>query len=455
MTPLLHVSGENVGFDPDMVREKFFSTLPRYEYLGTLGRGGMAFVYKAFDRDLKEEIAIKVLWDTSDVPSDMLLARFKSEINLNRKIKHPNVCRLYDFGMTGTFPYITMEYVPGLDLGHLMDGTGSLPPVRVVRLLRQVAAAVAAGHEVGIVHRDLKPANVIVRPSDEVSVLDYGLAHEKKGSNPRLTRRGDAVGTPHYMSPEQVQGKTVDERSDIYSLGVIAFEALTGTMLYDGSSFLSIARKHLDAPVPRELLEKAGVPRELSAIVVRCLRKEPEARFQTAGELADQLGKLSKLLEPRRSPSAEGPRQSRIRTAARRKSGILDAVKTLTRKKPLILVVDDEDSIRKLVSTALRRGGFDTIEKPSGEAALEFLGTQAVDLVLIDVQMPRMDGFDTVRVLKTQPDRAGIPVVFMSGFPEKNRIAFAGQTGAVDFLPKPLNLATLLDSIRRILKVSP
>jgi len=305
---------------------------------------------------------------------------------------------------------------------------------------------------VGIVHRDLKPANIMVRSTDEVSILDYGLAHEKKGVSPRLTRTGAAVGTPHYMSPEQVQGKTADERSDIYSIGVIAFEVLTARMLFDGGSFLSIARKHLDAPVPKDILETRGVPRELTAVVLRCLKKEPGARFQTASELADQLEKLSRMLEPRKSPSAEGPRQSRIKTAVRRRSEILDAVKALTKKKPLVLVVDDDDSVRKLVSTALRRGGFETIEKPSGEAALELLGQQAVDLVLIDVQMPRMDGFDTVRVLKTQPARAAIPVVFMSGFPEKNRVAFAAQAGAVVFLAKPLNLKALLETVRTILK---
>jgi CheY-like chemotaxis protein len=444
----------------DALRASFFALLPRYEDQGSLGRGGMGYVFKALDRELNEVIAIKVLSPSNLGEREAVLHRFKGEVSLNRRISHPNVCRLYDYGVAGELPYLTMEFVDGRDLGTVIDSGGPIPAARALPILTQLTRGVAAAHAAGIVHRDLKPANVMVRPSGDISILDFGLAHDSNRTVPRITRAGTTVGTPQYMSPEQLRGLVVDERSDIYAIGVMAFELLTGRRLFTGRTFLSLARKHFETPVSRETLEEKGVSRELAAVVLRCLAKKPEERFQTAAAVATSLEVLERLQAPRVPAAGPAPpREARVKTAVHRRSSILAAVTTAAAaaqnpspaRRPAVLVVDDEDLVRNVVCEWLRRAGFEVIPSPSGEDALTLFETRTFDLVLIDVLMPGLDGFDTVRVLKSRPERAAIPVFFMSGFPEKNRVVFAGQTGAVEFLSKPLDLKALVGKVIAIL----
>jgi CheY-like chemotaxis protein len=442
--------GERPDTDADTLRGRFFASLPRYEYLGPLGEGGIGYVFKAMDRELNEVIAIKVMGRSGGEEPETVLRRFKGEVTFNRKINHPNICRLFHYGVAGGLPYLTMEFVDGRDLGKIIDSEGPVAAKQALRILTQTARAVAAAHAAGIVHRDLKPANVIVRPSGEVSILDIGLAHDTTSTDPRITQVGAAVGTPNYMSPEQVQGRLVDERSDIYSIGAVAFELLSGRRMFTGRTFLSIARKHLETTVSRGALEGRGVPRELAAIVLRCLEKKPEDRFPSAAALAASFEALERIQETR-APAvpAAAPTAARVRTAVHRRSALLPS--RAPGRPPVVLVVDDEELVRNFVCTALRRGGFEAVPSPSGEDALTLLETRTVDLILIDVQMPGVDGFDTVRVLKSRPALARIPVLFMSGFPERNRVLFAGQTGAVDFLTKPLDLKSMLGKVTAIL----
>jgi len=453
----------------DALRASFFASLPRYEDRGSLGRGGMGYVFKALDRELNEVIAIKVMSRADPNEREAVLRRFKAEVSLNRRITHPNVCRLHDYGVAGESPYLTMEFVDGKDLGTLIDSEGPVPAARALRILTQLTRGVAAAHAAGIVHRDLKPPNVMVRPSGDISILDFGLAHDSNQTVPRITRAGTTVGTPQYMSPEQLRGLVVDERSDIYAMGVMAFELLTGRRLFTGRTFLSLARKHFETPVSRETLEERGVSRELAAVVLRCLAKRPEERFQTAAAVATSLEALERLQAPRVPVATPAPpREARVKTAVHRRSSILPAVATATTaaptaapavavevvpraRGPALLVVDDEDLVRNVVCEWLRRAGFEVVPATSGEDALTLFETRTFDLVLIDVLMPGLDGFDTVRVLKSRPERAAIPVLFMSGFPEKNRVVFAGQTGAVDFLSKPLDLKALVGKVIAIL----
>jgi CheY-like chemotaxis protein/predicted Ser/Thr protein kinase len=434
--------------DPSVLRDGFFASLPRYEYLGTLGRGGMGTVFKANDRELNEVIAIKVMGRAGGEERDTVLRRFKGEVSLNRKISHPNVCRLYDYGVVEDRPYLTMEFVEGRHLGTLIDLEGPVPAKKALPILAQITRAVAAAHAAGIVHRDLKPVNVMVRPSGDISVLDFGLAHDTTRTDPRITSVGKTVGTPHYMSPEQIQGRIVDERSDVYAIGAIAFELLSGRRMFTGRTFLSLAKKHLETTVSRDTLEGRGVSRELAATVLRCLEKKPEDRFPSAAVLAASFDALERLQAPR-GPAAKPPAAARVKTAVHQRSAILPA--GVPGRPPVVLVVDDEEPVRDLVCTYLRRGGFEAVPSTSGEDALTLLETLKVDLILIDVLMPGVDGFDTVRVLKSRPERAQIPVLFMSGFPEKNRVLFAGQTGAVDFLAKPLDLKSMLGKVTAIL----
>ncbi len=489
--------GECPDPDLDVLRTKFFALLPRYEYLGPLGHGGAGHVFKAVDRELDVVIAIKVLTRANPVVSDEALMRFKSEVTLNWKISHPNVCRLHNYGIAGDWSYLTMEFVEGRDLRTVIELESPIPAPRSLRILTQLTRAVAAAHAAGIVHRDLKPANVMIRPSDDVSILDFGLAHDTNRTDPRITGVGSAVGTPQYMSPEQLCGLIGDERSDIYAIGAIAFELLTGRVLFTGRTFFSVARKHLEAPMSRGALEEEGVSRELAAVVVRCLAKNPEERFLTADALAASLAALEWQQTPRPNAAMTTvPVAARKKTAVHRRSAILPsaaialpkmprsravavaesvdtraetatvgavnggglvdtsvvtAAATTPGRRPVVLVVDDEKQVRNFVCTYLKRSGFESVPSSSGEDALSLLETLTVDLILIDVVMPGLDGFDTVQVLRSRPEQAQMPVLFMSGLPEKNRVLFAGQMGAVDFLPKPLNLKSLLEKITAIL----
>ncbi len=433
--------------DLEYLKANFFAGLSRYEFLEPIGRGGMALVLKVRDLELDEVIAMKVLWGSSWTEPEMLLSRFKSEISLNRRIKHPNVCRLHDFGVHAEFPYLTMEWVPGRDFGRVLENDGPLDVARVVQILGKTARGCAAAHDVGVIHRDLKPANLMIRPDDEVSILDFGLARDATKTSARITEVGTTVGTPHYMSPEQVHGGIVDGRSDIYAIGALAYEALAGCHLFTGLTPMSIALKHVEALVPIEPLKDRHVSRELIAIVLRCLRKEPETRFQSAGELAQQLETLSRLLAP--EAEAPGVRQRNVQTKTHDRSRLLGAIGK--EEKPLVLIVDDEPAIRRLLARVVTDAGFSAAEAASGEESLQFLQTRLADLILMDVLMPGIDGFDTVRILKSQSRYAAIPILFMSQLPERNRVAFASQTGAVAFMPKPLDLEALVGEIRRIL----
>ena len=235
----------------DTFRTQFFAATPRYEWLETLGRGGMGVVFKAKDLVLDEVVAIKVLYGNVSDDDGAILARFKREISLNRRVKHPNVARMYDFGTGGGHPYITMEFVPGKDLQTLVLEEGRIPPARALPILRQICLGTHAAHEQGIVHRDLKSQNIIVGAEDAVSILDFGLA--RGALDERLTLEAVVLGTPHYISPEQAMGQPADARSDVYSIGIIAFEMLTGVLPFTADSALGIAMKQISEPVPGNL----------------------------------------------------------------------------------------------------------------------------------------------------------------------------------------------------------
>jgi CheY-like chemotaxis protein len=296
------------------------------------------------------------------------------------------------------------------------------------------------------------------------------------------------------MSPEQLCGQVGDERSDVSAIGAIAFELLTGHALFTGRTFFSVARKHLEAPLSRGALEEQGVARALAAVVVRCLAKNPEERFPSADTLADSLAALERHQHqaPRSnaamtvvpvaarektavhrkfsippSASTASPKLPRSRAVAGAESvdtraetatvlaikeggladtNVVNAAATAPGRRPVVLVVDDELQVRNVVCAYLSRNGFASVPSPSGEDALSLLETLRVDVILIDVGMPGLDGFDTVKVLRSRPEQAQVPVLFMSGLPEKNRVLFANQMGA-DFLPKPLNLRCLLGKV--------
>jgi DNA-binding response OmpR family regulator/tRNA A-37 threonylcarbamoyl transferase component Bud32 len=263
----------------------------RYEIAGVIGHGAMGTVYRARDLDLDEDVAIKTL--RSEFISDPdSVERFKTEIRLARRISHPNVVRTHDFGESSGLYYLTMEYVEGLTLHDLIEKRGRLSVSAVLAVAAQLAESLAVAHEQGVVHRDIKPGNLLLDSDGALKVMDFGVARLAEGTT-TLTQAGAIVGTPAYMSPEQLLGETADARSDLYSVGVVLYECLTGQLPLDAGSTISLIAKVLNVE-PRPVVElNVDVPETLSALVSRLLAKQPESRVPTASALSEELTRLS------------------------------------------------------------------------------------------------------------------------------------------------------------------
>ena len=273
------------------------SLAARYEVLESLGEGGMGLVYRVRDRETAEILALKLL--RPEIARDpSMMERFKDEIRLARRITHKNICRIYDFNRVDDLAYITMELVDGESLRAYLKRAGKLSPERVIDLARQIAAGLGEAHAQGVVHRDLKPENVILARDGLVKLMDFGIARALGGN---ATTAQIVIGTPGYMAPEQSQGKAVDQRTDLYALGLILYECLTGRRAFAGATPVEVALKQIkERPVPpRQLL--SATPPHLEAIVMRCLEKEPSRRFASAAELQRTLAPPSLLPRQRAS----------------------------------------------------------------------------------------------------------------------------------------------------------
>ncbi len=272
----------------------------RYDILDTLGKGGMGVVYRAHDRQLDDEVALKVL--RTDVVKDdaTLLERFKQEIKLARKITHRNVLRTHDFGDADGTPYISMEYLEGVTLKDLIVSKGALPVGVGLRIAKQMCQGLDAAHRQGVVHRDIKPQNMLILPeSGELKIMDFGIARvsEVKAGDAGLTTAGTVMGTPDYMPPEQAQGQPADFRSDIYSLGVVFFEVFTGKLPFKGDTPMATVLAHIQRPAPLPRKVNPQVPEDLQAVIVRCLQKDPGARFERVPEIMAALTAVSTRLD--------------------------------------------------------------------------------------------------------------------------------------------------------------
>jgi eukaryotic-like serine/threonine-protein kinase len=262
----------------------------RYRVDQVIGRGGMGVVYKATDTQLDEVVAIKTL------PGDVMqrspedLERFKREIRLARKITHRNVLRTYDYGEAEGVYFISMEFVRGYTLSELLaEASGrQMAPRVAMGISRQICRGLQAAHEQGIIHRDIKPQNVLIDAKGEVKLMDFGIARMTEAKD-AMTQAGLIVGTPHYMSPEQVQAKQLDPRSDVYSVGVLIYEMLAGRRPFESTALTGVLTAHI-TEIPKPLVElRPEIGETVSAIVMRCLAKDPKARYADAGALLADL----------------------------------------------------------------------------------------------------------------------------------------------------------------------
>jgi len=261
-----------------------------YKIYDEVGSGGIATVYLARNLRTNQIVAVKVVH--SHIAKDPeVIKRFQREAGLLTGLSNPHLVQVFDHGVENGRHYLVMEYVEGRTLKSIISEEGALDVDRSLGIARQIAEGLAEVHHRGIVHRDIKPQNLMIQPNGTVKVMDFGIARIADLS--ALTRSGYLVGTPHYISPEQAMGERVDHRSDLYSLGVVLYEMLMGRVLFDADSPISVALKHLNEPVPSLRLQRADIPPEVEALVDRCLAKDREERFQSAGELIAAIDRVS------------------------------------------------------------------------------------------------------------------------------------------------------------------
>jgi serine/threonine protein kinase/tetratricopeptide (TPR) repeat protein len=395
----------------DLTRGTVFAG--RYEVIEPLGRGGMGNVYRAFDRKIHEEIAIKFL-KPEIAAEHKVLQRFSNELRVARRVAHHNVCRMHDLHEEGSAIYITMEYVRGEDLKTLIRRMGTLPVGKTVSIARQIAEGMAEAHKLGVVHRDLKPSNVMIDRDGNAKIMDFGIARSIYAAG--MTAEGAMIGTPEYMSPEQVDGRETDGRSDIYSLGIVLFEMVTGRVPFDGDTPLSVAFKHKTEVPPNPRKVNAQVPDDLSRLILRCLEKDRDRRFQTAEEFLEDLAKVEAGLPktdrvvPKRRPSTS--REFTVRITPRK--ALVPAAAVLVLAAALIAVwhffigpppppVKDRPSVAVI-----------SFENQTGDKSFDYLQAAIPNLLITSLeqsQFVRVSSWERLRDLIRQSGREDAGVI--------------------------------------------
>ena len=381
----------------------------RYEVVAELGAGAQARVFRVRDLELDEEVALKVLTNRP-AGADEAERQIKQETRLARRIVHPNVCRIYDFGREGKLLFVTMELIPGCTLGELVKAA-RLPPLDDrLTLFRDILVGVRAAHALGIVHADIKPQNVMVTSAGRAVVMDFGLAGKEDRS---VRAKGGAVlGTPAYIAPERLRGAPADTRSDIYALGVVLFELIAGRRPFNGT-VAEVISKHLYEPVPKLAEVVEGVPRSIEVAVARMMDKDPELRYTSV----DQI--LEVLAEIRSTPIG----------------------------RTVVLAVADDD-LSALLAHHLVALGLVVESVHGGEQTIEALLREKPDVVVIDVDLPGIDGFRVTEMVRRYHHLDGVPVYLLSRVRDASHLAFARQLGVVDLVRKPLPVRPFAQRVR-------
>jgi eukaryotic-like serine/threonine-protein kinase len=406
-------------------------TLGSYRLIDRLGAGGMGEVWRAEDTRLLREVAIKIL--SERIANDPeWKARFLREARTIAQMNHPNIATIYSIEQEAEKLFIVMELVEGESLGTVL-ARGPLPPPEAVRIIRHVAEALAEAHEKGIVHRDVKPDNIIVGKRG-TKVLDFGIAKQLVSTtdSPTLTQAGLIVGTPFYMSPEQALGRPVDARSDLFSLGVVLYEALTGKRPYEGESVTETMMNIIMQEPPDLSVVAPSLPPSLSDVVNRALQKKPERRFGSAGEMVDALSRVDF------KPAAKAPpKPAKIDApTVAMPSAPQPAMTPIPGQRALI--ADDDPVTRYLIANILgqRRIAFD--EAANGADAVKALKANEYTIVFLDLLMPRIDGWGVIDWLRGQRKAKPPRIVIITGVKDQH-LSVADRELVSGIIYKPLD----------------
>ena len=323
------------------------TVIGKYRIVGSLGRGATGVVYRAVDETLGRDVAIKIL--SSEVAETDLLKRFRTEATALAKLNHPGIATIYELFTAGSDLLMVMEFVPGQTLERVSHREGPMAPERAVYFVDAILSALEQAHRAGIVHRDIKPANIMITHAGSVKIMDFGIAQVRGVEH--FTVDGCLMGTPAYIAPEHVRGEQVDERADLYAIGVILYRLLAGRLPFDADSTVVMLQKHISERPAALRAHRAGLPRWCDAIVQRAMAKLPDKRFQTASEFRTALRRASGL-----APSASG--SQRPETAGAENAHVASRPRQLT----LILSRRTGDAIRKRAASAAaaRRFAFVT-----------------------------------------------------------------------------------------------
>ncbi|WP_437642012.1 protein kinase domain-containing protein [Sorangium sp. So ce854] len=401
----------------------------KYMLIRHIGGGGMGQIWETEDLRLQRRIALKLM-SAEQVESPESCARFEREAKAIAQLRNQHVVHIYDYGIDHGIdeerPYIAMELLEGEDLQRRLDRVRRLPLPAVASIVTQAARGLAAAHAAGIVHRDLKPGNVFLARAEAgevVKLLDFGVVTMLSGTDDlRLTGGGGLIGTPTYMSPEQMRGAVVDHRSDLWSLGVLAYCTLTGELPFSGQTLGGLVVGICTEPFPPPSSLVPGLSPELDRFFERALAKDPTQRFRSAREMAAALSALAAGNE---------------------------------RRPAKILIADDEPDVSALIKQCFRRqireGIYNFVFAGDGESALaELRNHPDTDVVLTDINMPRMDGLTLLPHIGDVTPHARAVVV--SAYGDMQNIRTAMNRGAFDFLVKPIDFKDLELTIEKTLK---
>ncbi len=430
--------------------------LGNYRVLEKVGTGGMGVVFRAEHQKLRTPAAVKALFaDPERNPAGV--ERFFVEIRAVATLRHPNIVAAIDAGEEPCagpdgqpVPYLVMEYVPGRDLDDLVAKDGPLPVARACQLARQVADALTEAHRHGLVHRDIKPSNVIVTPDGQAKLLDFGVARLPSGDASRLTREGSRLGTVGFMAPEQARNPSdVDGRADVFGLAATLFFALTGR-----DPFLPPAGAAVAARPPRLLDFRPDAPPALDAALQRMMALDPEQRTPTAAaamrELAPFLGWSGGAPAQTAAPPA-GPVAARTPPPA---AGLaLTPAPPRPAKPHRVLIVDDEEPVRRVCRMAIQNEPVACDEVDTGPDAVARALAQAYDLVLLDVDLPGLNGEQVLRKLRQQPPAAHTKVIMLSGRTTGDDLSRLLTAGADDYLTKPFSVVQLRARVKAALRL--
>ena len=265
--------------------------LGRYKIRGVLGKGAMGLVYDGHDATLNRRVAIKTIQtsDLDEATAKHYEKRFQREVRAVARLNHPHIVQVYDFGTEGDLAYIVMEYIEGKELKDYLDGKEQFDLGTIFRLMEELLGALDVAHEAGVIHRDVKPANVMLDAGKHAKLTDFGVARITEGdaASADMTRAGQMIGTPSYMSPEQIQGQAVDRRTDIFSAGILFYQLLTGRKPFDGTGFPLAKKIVQDDPAPPSTLVQ--IPPAIDRVIAKALAKAPERRYPTARAFAEAL----------------------------------------------------------------------------------------------------------------------------------------------------------------------